>query len=418
MRPGDLSALPVTHLDDRAAAAALDGPRRIALSLARPLPLRDMLLLLVNGTPFSIVTDEAVEGTFIGDLKDLTMREALEAVLFPRGLDYDMNGSLIRVFGRKAATRLYDVNFVNQRRAWSRGLRTSASVGSTQPSGSELTTSGTADRFDELAGGIKSLLSDTGRVHVDRSAGLAQVTDFADRLDQVAVYVEAVQLRAARQVRVDARVFEVTLTDPGARWIDWNAAGLKPAGPGARAAGMRVPDPAALLAALATQGIVTMIAAPQIVAMNNEPAVMRMGTESVYAESAASVDGEGRQHRTSAPSSVLEGFTLIVTPQIAADGFVQLSVAPTYSERAGQARSAAGETYPVLHVTEADTVVRVRDGETAVIAGFLRDRSVVRPGTGIASYFGAESRKVVKSEFVVLLTPVITAGSASVAAVR
>ena len=89
-RPGELPPLPLTLLDERLQTADLDGPRRISLTVSRPLPLRDLLLLLVNGTPMSLVNDEAVDGTFVGDLKDLTMRQALEAVLFPRGLDYDV----------------------------------------------------------------------------------------------------------------------------------------------------------------------------------------------------------------------------------------------------------------------------------------------------------------------------------------
>jgi MSHA biogenesis protein MshL len=411
-RPGDLSALPLTHLDDRGPSADLDGPRRVALSLARPLPLRDMLLLLVNGTPLSIVTDDSVDGTFIGDLKDLTMRQALEAVLFPRGLDYDLQGSLIRVFAHKPATRLFDVNFVNQRRSWQRGLRSTTTVGGARTPETEVVTSGTSDAFEELANGVRSLLSDTGRLHIDRSAGLVQVTDFAERLDHVAVYVEAVQLRAGRQVRIDARVFEVTLTDPAARSIDWKAAGV-PAG--RRTAGMSIVDTAAFMTAIAEQGEITMIAAPQIVATNNEPAVMRVGTQNVYFESVSHPDENGRPQRSSSAASVLEGLTLTVTPQIAGDGAVQLSVAPAYSEKTGQAKSAAGDIYPLLHVSEADTVVRVRDGDTVIIAGFLRDRSVSKPGTGLASYFGAQTHAVVKSELVVLLTPVVvTPGGASV----
>jgi type II secretory pathway component HofQ len=413
-RTGELSALPLTHLDDRGPSADLDGPRRVALSLARPLPLRDMLLLLVNGTPFSIVTDDSVDGTFIGDLKDLTLRQSLEAVLFPHGLDYDLQGSLIRVFAHKPATRLFDVNFVNERRSWQRGIRSATTVGGTGTPEMEVVASGVSDGFEELADGVRTLLSDTGRLHIDRSAGLAQVTDFSERLDHVAVYVEAVQLRATRQVRIDARVFEVTLTDPAATSIDWKAAGVL-TGAGRRTSGVTIVDPAGFMTAMAAQGVVTMIAAPQIVAMNNEPAVMRVGTEAVYFESLSHLDGNGRTERSSSPASVLEGLTLTVTPQIAGDGAVQLSVAPTYSERIGQAKSAAGDLYPLLHVSQADTVVRVRDGDTVIIAGFLRDGSASKPGTGLASYFGAQTHAVVKSELVVLLTPVVvTAGGASV----
>jgi type II secretory pathway component GspD/PulD (secretin) len=417
-RPGDLSALPLTHLDERGPSADLDGPRRVALSLARPLPLRDMLLLLVNGTPLSIVTDDSVDGTFIGDLKDLTMRQALEAVLFPRGLDYDLQGSLIRVFAHKPATRLFDVHFVNQRRSWQRGLRSTTTVGGARTAETEVVTTGVSDAFEDLADGVRSLLSNTGRLHIDRSAGLVQVTDFAERLDHVAVYVEAVQLRASRQVRIDARVFEVTLTDPAARSIDWKAAGVL-TGAGRSTAGMTIVDTAAFMTAIAAQGVITMIAAPQIVATNNETAVMRVGTQNVYFESVSHLDENGRPQRSSSAASVLEGLTLTVTPQIAGDGAVQLSVAPTYSEKMGQAKSAAGDIYPLLHVSEADTVVRVRDGDTVIIAGFLRDRSVSKPGTGLASYFGAQTHAVVKSELVVLLTPVVvTPGGTSVTSRR
>ena len=82
--------------------------------------------------------------------------------------------------------------------------------------------------------------------------------------------------------------------------------------------------------AIAEQGTVTMIAAPHVVAMNNEPAVMRAGTEAVYFTTASQhrPRTDARQ-RTTTPVAILEGLTLTVTAQIAADGIVQLSVAPT-----------------------------------------------------------------------------------------
>ena len=146
---------------------------------------------------------------------------------------------------------------------------------------------------------MQSLLSETGRMHVDRSAGLVQVTDFADRLDQVGVYVEAVQLRATRQVRIEARVFQIALTDAAATSIDWKAAaarsGATVRGGAGRAVGMRIEDFDALKKALAEQGTVTMIAAPHVVAMNNEPAVMRAGTQGVYFTTASQLDPGGRR---------------------------------------------------------------------------------------------------------------------------
>jgi type II secretory pathway component GspD/PulD (secretin) len=74
---------------------------------------------------------------------------------------------------------------------------------------------------------------------------------------------------------------------------------------------------------------------------------------------------------------------------------------------------------PLLNVTEADTTVRVRGGETIVIAGLLRERVQTRESTGLAGLFGAQDRTVAHAELVVLLTPtVVTPGGGSAAGGR
>ena len=55
--------------------------------------------------------------------------------------------------------------------------------------------------------------SSSGRYHVNRKASLVQVTDFADRLDLVAAYLDAAHIRVNRQIRIHARVFEVIRAD-------------------------------------------------------------------------------------------------------------------------------------------------------------------------------------------------------------
>ena len=141
--------------------------------------------------------DPAVNGMFTGELSDLTLRQALEAVLVPAGLD--IGGAAASSTSFPAAPR--------------RGCSRSASstpraagagaTGASDAGGSgELTATVDADFFGELTAGIQALLSPAGRVHLDRTAGVVQVTDFADRLQQVGIYIETVTLRATRQVQI------------------------------------------------------------------------------------------------------------------------------------------------------------------------------------------------------------------------
>jgi type II secretory pathway component GspD/PulD (secretin) len=317
-RPARLPSLPVTVLDERQLATELDASRSLSLTFARPLAIHDVLILLFRGTHFSVVVDPEVKGTFVGELKDVTLRQALESVLVPAGLDYQSEGSIVRVFPRKPQTRFFAVDHLGPQRAGQ-------------------------DFFGEVGGGVESLLSSSGRYHVNRKASLVQVTDFADRLDLVAVYLEASHLRVNRQVRIQSRVFEVTRADSTP--IDWAAlasrtgSGVRALSPGA--AGWRVDDFDAWLRTIAGIGSLRHIASPALLAMNNEPATLTAEDPAIQSE-----------------------LSLSVTPQIAADRIIHLHVAPSYVDRLG---TTAGQ-----FKAAADTVVRIADGDTVIVGGFLR----------------------------------------------
>ncbi len=199
---------------------------------------------------------------------------------------------------------------------------------------------------------------------------------------------------------------EVELREEFAAGIDWRLvlSGLNAApavAPGTRGGvtlAMKAADYGALLRALAAQGAVEVLASPRITAMNNEPAVMRVGTHDVYFVATSQVDSSGRVLQTTAtPHTVTEGITLSVTPQISVDGVIHLSINPTIAQRTGVATSRSGETVPIISVREADTLARVRQGETIVIAGLMQDRE------------SAGSAKRRKTDLVILLTPTLMA---------
>jgi MSHA biogenesis protein MshL len=396
-----MPTLPLTQLDERALAADFDN-RAFTLSFAQPVPTKDLLLLLVRGTSLSIIPDPAINGSFIGELKNVTVRQALGLILPPLDLDYTIDGGFIRVFKRAPETRLYDINYIATERTAESSLGGDAIA---RPNGSyaRVVSTTKADVFAELTKGVQTLLSDRATFNVDRKAGLLQVTDFPERLDRVAVYLDTVQDHVHRQVQIDARILEVELKDEKAQTLDWaalaQAGSSAPTGTATLArpslTGLRVTDVSRFMAALAEQGTVSVIADPQLLALNNEPAIVRATTES---RPGARKDNE---------RPALPAVTLSVTAQIGPDGVVMLSLSPIVAVRSsGQNAGAADD-----QVHEADTLARVADGETIVVAGLGRQREVrERRNAGVRGGWFGRSTVVTTNkrvELLILLTPKI-----------
>lgn len=371
---GQLPPLPVTRVDPK--LTTLDSSTRLSLTFAEARPIDEVLALLVAGTPFSLSIDPDATGSFRGELKQLTLREAFTTVLAPLGLDFLVQGSVLRVVRHRSETRLFDLNLLNVQR----GSHRLAGDGS----GSISTVTPADDVFGGIAEGVRSLMSATGKVHVDRRAGLAQVSDFPERLERVAIYIDTLHQRSGRQVRLQAQVFEVVLKDGPS--IDWRLVREKLGLPrDAPDAGLAA-DPAALRRALEAQGAVRPLWAPDVTTLNNEPAMVRVAT----------------------PGGT--SLTMTVVPQISADGIVQLSISHAWEERAGERKEGFFKSTPITRVTETDTVTRVMDGNTAMIAGLLRPEQVTVGTSGRLSIFGSQSQKKLgHAELVVLLRPTVVA---------
>jgi MSHA biogenesis protein MshL len=441
--PPDLPPLAVTQLDEREQVSDLDSTRPIDITVTDPTPIADLLLMLVRGTRLSVVPDPDVQGTFRGELKNVTMRQALEMILQPHGLDYSVQGNLIRVFLRRLETRRFDLNYVLTRRSGSRTLASSNSIapstmGTSASGGAERNASGNSaqvsgtdegDIFADVAAGVQTLLSPQGTFNVNRKAALLQATDYPDRLDQIQLYLDAVHNRATRQVQIQAKVIEVVLSEEFSAGIDWSLilhrAGdavtltqkTAPISGGTFTVGLSIKDFTGLLRAHATQGQVNVMASPTVNALNNEPAIMRVGTQDVFFITTTQTDAvTGRILQTTIePQSITEGVVLSVTPQIAGDGMINMSISPSLTERTGQAVSRFGDTVPIISVREADTLVRVHERETIVIAGLMEERvrreerrvPVLGDLPGVGPLFRGRTTSRRKTDLIILLTPTV-----------
>ncbi len=445
--------MPVIQLDEQQGHPELDGPR-LSLSFSEPVPIMNILMTLVRDTSLSIIPAPALAQTFIGELKNVTLREALDMMLEPLELDYTVRGNVIRVFKREPETRLYSIDWVMTQRSGSRSLAASSSAagggaggtggaagggaggggvgGGGTGGGSSAQVSGTdsPDVLSALEDGIKALLSEDGKFNLDKTAGLLQVTDRASRLDRVEQYLDAVMLRATRQVQIEAKIVEVELREEFSAGINWNSimrtlgntlkasqGGIAPATGGGFTLALQAGDFTALLNAFATQGVVNVLSSPRVMAMNNEPAIMRIGTQDVYFDTTTQVNALSGEILQSSvrPNSITEGVVLSVTSQISADGIIHMSINPSITEKTGVATSRLGDNVPIISVRETDTLVRVRQGETVVIAGLMQDRAskdqsqvpVLGDLPLVGNLFKRTEKRRVKTDLVILLTPTI-----------
>jgi type II secretory pathway component GspD/PulD (secretin) len=88
---------------------------------------------------------------------------------------------------------------------------------------------------------------------------------------------------------------------------------------------------------------------------------------------------------------------------------INLSISPSLTERTGQAVSRLGDKVPILSVLAADTLVRVHENETIVIAGLMNEPALKGQARapGIRGLFRRDSHHKGKTDLLILLTPTI-----------
>jgi MSHA biogenesis protein MshL len=450
------ASMPVIQLDAQVIHPVLDGPR-LSLTFDEARPVVEIFRLLFNSTGMSFVPTPGLEQVFVGELNNVTVREALDLITEATGLDYSVQGNVVRLFVRELETRLYSIDRVITQRGGSRSMSASSGAGGSGGGGTGAATGGgiaggatgggatggggggssssvggndAPDLFGDLVDGVEALIAgeEGATVSLNRTAAVLQVTARPSRLERVEQYLEAVMTRALRQVQIEARVIEVELNERFSAGINWQAllGGLTnsvrisqtaaPATSGGFTLGLQIADFTALLNAFATQGKVNVLSSPRVTALNNEPAVMRIGRQNVFFTTTTQTNETGQILQTaSTPQSITEGVVLSVTAQVSSDNIIMMSITPSITENAGTATSRFGDTVPLINVRETDTLVRVREGETIVIAGLMQDKTTNDqakvPVLGDLPLVGGAFRRTetsrVKTDLIILLTPTL-----------
>jgi MSHA biogenesis protein MshL len=347
---------------------------------------------------------------------------------------------------------------------------------------------GAGDLANALAGGAanapaerNSRADKSGRsVVISPQSGVIVIRAMPEELRNVDAYLRATQLAVDRQVVLEAKILEVELNDGYQSGVNWASfASIKsghdnrvstgllspgasltplPFGGGqpptisdpstglsastgfslsnaAAAAGsmfglaVQTSNFAALISFLETQGTVHVLSSPRVAAVNNQKAVLKIGTDEFFVTGISTTTSATSAGSTTSPSVTLQpffsGVVLDVTPQIDDRGNILLHVHPSVSQvstinKSVNLGSAGSLSLPLAAsaTSELDSIVRGQDGQVVAIGGLMRqastaDDSAVPGTTGVpilGSLLGSRKRVNQKRELVVLIKPTIVEG--------
>jgi MSHA biogenesis protein MshL len=357
-----------------------------------------------------------------------------------------------------------------------------SSTSSKQVETSRLSTEQKSDFWSELQAGIGMLIGCTGSagalacpagrsIMSSPHTGMLAVRALPAEQRQVNEYLQAARVSVERQVMIEAKIIEVTLNEGAQSGINWavfqhgknlskganstllglptpdtqpttSVGALLGAGLPASSGGvagtaanagvfglaLQTANFMALLNFLESQGNVQVLSSPRIAAINNQKAVLKVGTDEFFVTNVSTTTNTGTGSGTTTPNVTLQpffsGIALDVTPQIDDGGNIILHVHPTISyvteatktiALGGTGVSSMSLPLAVSQISETDSIVRLRDGEIAAIGGLMkresRDTGSGVPGAseipGLGFLFKNNNASRLKQELVILLKPTL-----------
>jgi MSHA biogenesis protein MshL len=217
-------------------------------------PVVQVLNALVSGTQYSMLFPPELSGTVSLNLKNTTVREALETLRDVYGYTYRIQGTRIFVQPNTVQTRMFKINYLANRRVGSSDMRVTGSspttsnptpgsaTGSTAPVVPGGTTGSAAQRavdsarvqttsdydfWKELSLALNTIVGnqDGRNVIINPTSGVVLVKASPAELKGVEEYLKATQLVVERQVMLEAKIIEVSLNDSYQTGINWSQFG-------------------------------------------------------------------------------------------------------------------------------------------------------------------------------------------------
>ena len=368
------------------------------------------------------------------------------------------------------------------------GTTSGTGVSTTALESVRVSTTSNNDFWVEIDAALHAIVGKEGgrNVVVSPQAGVIVVRALPSELRGVADFLKTMKVVIERQVMLEAKIIEVQLSDSHQTGVNWAAftqgansrlAGgvlgpgsvlqpsgpvsgftarnpdgsvafsslltSNPASPGTIAAGPGIPGTlfglafqtgnfAALISFLETQGNLQVLSSPRIATLNNQKAVLKVGTDEFFVTNittnTTTTGVTSTQSPTITTAPFFSGVALDVTPQIDENNQIILHIHPSVSrvvEKTQNIDLGTAGTFrlPLASstISESDTIVRVSNTNIVAIGGLMNETTTRTssgvPGLGnlpvVGNLFSSKSRSVIKSELVILLKPTVIENDAS-----
>ena len=428
-------------------------------------PVTELLFALARDAQVNVDIAPGISGLVTMNAVEQTLPQLLQRIARQAGLRYSLENDNVFIAPDEPYFRTYQIDYLNMARDTSHVVQVGTQIAGTGNSvegggGSNNSTTTIGSTMSNhfwasLVANVSAILDSYGSVDGKPMSGNAVIPHPESgvlTIKATTVQHEILQklinqtlTSANRQVLIQATIVEVSLTDQFQAGIDLqvlNQAGLAgfnlttktiTANPvnAASLFSLRYDDPnpdreralSAALELLEEFGDVSVLSSPQIMALNNQSAILKVVDNVVYFE----VEQESNVTQGVAASTfetivktVPVGIVMTITPLIKADDSIILNIRPSISRinrfvNDPNPALSVNSPVPEIRVREMESMLQLKNGEIAVMGGLMQDENRkndnVIPGLSripvLGNAFKMAMREYVKTELVIFLRPLI-----------
>jgi MSHA type pilus biogenesis protein MshL len=422
--------------------------------IASGVPVNELLFALARDARLNLDIDPSISANVSINAIDQTLPKILKRVARQVSLRYYQDGSNLVIEQDRPFIRTYRVDYINMNRNTTSTVEVATQIASTGSIGSgggsnsstKVTNGSKHDFWQTLEDNI-ALLGNVdgvkGTVISNRESGLISVRTSSIAHNDIQNFLDRVNSSARKQVLIEATVVEVTLNDEFQAGVDWSrivsgngwsfdqsllagALGTAPFTAATYVNSNANSDVSAAVRVLDSFGNVSVMSSPKIMALNNQTSILKVVDNRVYfTTTVTTTPGNATTNTITNVNTEIKtvpvGFVMNVTPYITEGEEVILNIRPTLSRilrfvndpNPELANAGVISQIPEIQVREMESVLRVANGDTAVIGGLMQDTANktssgipgLRDLPGIGFLFGTRSEQLTKTELVIFLRP-------------